>query len=112
MEILLSNHDIVQQTKLYRCVRLQNHLFHSPFKKFPIQGRVIAVCLKEGFQGKPHYAGVFEVISKNARRPEKSGRLFALFFKSNTYSIKTPSSYGTLLPGGADDVEKDFNYRR
>src|SRR5699024_4575646 len=50
MEILLSNHDIVQQTKLYRCVRLQNHLFHSPLKKFTIQGRVIAVCLKEGFQ--------------------------------------------------------------
>ena len=68
------------------------------------------VCRPAG-NPKPHHAGVFEVTSKNARRPEKSGRLFALFFKSNTYSIKTPSSYGKLLPGGADHGENDFNYR-
>lgn len=30
---------------------------------------------------KPHHAGVFEVISKNARRPDFSGRFFALFFQ-------------------------------
>ena len=46
------------------------------------------------------------VFFKMNRKP------FAAFFKSNTYSIKTTSSYGTLLPGGADNVENDFNDRR
>lgn len=41
----------------------------------------------------------------------RRGIFIALFFKSNTYSIKTPSSYGTLLLGGADHGENDFNYR-
>ena len=35
--------------QVYVCL-LYTSLFHSPFKKFPIQCRVIAVCLKEGFQ--------------------------------------------------------------
>lgn len=38
------------------------------------------VCRPAG-NPKPHHAGVFKVISKNARRPEKSGRFFALFSK-------------------------------
>jgi len=63
---------------------------------------------------------VRELLARKSGAPASSQTLQAtlsprapplLFFKSNTYSIKTPSSYGTLLPGGADDVENDFNYR-